>query len=153
MNLDWRAIRPLNGSRDEGFEELCAQLASSESPRGAGFTRKGSPDAGVECFSVLLNGDEWGWQAKYFHALGDVQWRQLDHSVETALIKHPALVRYYICVPLDRPDARVGGRASAVSPVPEPWGRPPLACQGCGGLPISFHVCGLFSLPSTGPDR
>ena len=114
MNLDWRAIRPLNGSRDEGFEELCAQLASSESPRGAGFTRKGSPDAGVECFSVLENGDEWGWQAKYFHALGDVQWRQLDHSVETALIKHPALVRYYICVPLDRPDARVGGRTSTM---------------------------------------
>ena len=25
--------------------------------------------------------------------------------------------------------------------------------KGCGGLPRLIHVCGLFSLPSTGPDR
>ena len=30
MNVDWRAIRPLNGGRDKGFEELCAQLARWE---------------------------------------------------------------------------------------------------------------------------
>ena len=27
---------------------------------GADFRRKGSPDAGVECFSILENDDAWG---------------------------------------------------------------------------------------------
>jgi hypothetical protein len=113
VNIDWNAIRPLNGSRANGFEELCAQLARAESPAGSRFERKGTPDAGVECYAILGDGSEWGWQAKYFDGLGDSQWSQLDESVKTALAKHPRLVRYFICVPLDRPDARIGGRRSA----------------------------------------
>jgi hypothetical protein len=113
VNIDWNAIRPLNGSRANGFEELCAQLARAESPAGSRFERKGTPDAGVECYAILGDGREWGWQAKYFDGLGDSQWSQLDDSVKTALVKHPRLVRYFICVPLDRPDARIEGRRSA----------------------------------------
>lgn len=113
VSLDWNAVRPLDGSRASGFEELCAQLARVESPAGSRFERKGPPDAGVECYAVLADGREWGWQAKYFDTLGDSQWSQLDHSVETALEKHPRLVRYFVCVPLDRPDPRVEGRRSA----------------------------------------
>lgn len=109
MNLDLMAIRPLSGSRSKGFEQLCVQLAERESPGGATFERKGSPDAGVECFSILESGQEWGWQAKYFHTLEPTQWRQIDKSVKTALSKHPDLVRYYVCVPQDRPDGRVDG--------------------------------------------
>ena len=114
MTLDWRAIHPLNGSRALGFEELCAQLARAENPVGGGFERKAAPDAGVECFSVLSDGSEWGWQAKYFDTLGYSQFTQLDKSVETALAKHPRLARYFVCVPLDRPDARIEGRKSAM---------------------------------------
>lgn len=33
--------------------------------------------------------------------IGDVQWRQLDDSVETALTVHPELVRYIIAIPRD----------------------------------------------------
>lgn len=113
VNIDWKAIRPMNGSRACGFEELCAQLAEVERPPGSCFERKGIPDAGVECYAVLPDGSEWGWQAKYFDGLGNSQWSQLDDSVKTALEKHPRLVRYFICVPLDRSDARIGGRRSA----------------------------------------
>jgi len=112
--LDWNAIRPLNGSRATGFEELCSQLARVECPVGSRFERKGTPDAGVECYAVLTNGNEWGWQAKYFHELGASQWLQIDTSVKTALENHTRLVRYYICVPLDRPDARIGKQRSAM---------------------------------------
>ena len=112
MNLNWSEIRPLNGSRAHGFEELCAQLARAESPGGAKFERKGTPDAGVECYCVLPDGSEWGWQAKYFHTLGTPQWSQLDQSVKKSLDKHPALTRYFVCIPLDRPDARVSRRKS-----------------------------------------
>ncbi len=113
VTLDWNNIIPLNGSQYKGFEELCAQLARAEVPDGAHFVRKGTPDAGVECYAILRDGSEWGWQAKYFHTLGNSQWSQIDKSVRTALEKHPRLVRYYICMPLDLPDARIEGRKSA----------------------------------------
>ena len=114
MTLNWSDIKSLEGSQHKGFEELCAQLARAESPDIGEFRRKGSPDAGVECYCILPDGIEWGWQAKYFDVLGNPQWRQLDKSVRTALNKHPKLVRYYICVPLDRPDARTVRQQSAM---------------------------------------
>lgn len=113
INVDWKAIRPINGSRQEGFEKLCCQLANAERPANVAFIPKGTPDAGVECYIILEDGSEWGWQAKYFDNLGDSQWSQLDESVKTALDKHPKLVRYYVCIPLDLPDARIEGRRSA----------------------------------------
>ena len=118
FGLDWNSIRPHDGTKDHSFEELCAQLARSESPQDARFERKGAPDAGVECFCILKNGDEWGWQAKFFHTLGSSQWNQIDKSVKTALEKHPSLTRYFICVPYDRPDARVENQQSAL----QKWG-------------------------------
>ncbi|HHW86159.1 MAG TPA: ATP-binding protein [Chloroflexi bacterium] len=113
MTINWHAIRSVNGSQAHGFEELCAQLARAECPVDAKFVRKGTPDAGVECYVVFPDGSEWGWQAKYFDSVGDAQWDQLDKSVKTALHKHPRLVRYYICIPIDLPDARSEGRRSA----------------------------------------
>ena len=114
MNVDWRAIRPLNGGRDKGFEELCAQLARWEVGNRARFIRKGNPDAGVECYAISGSGSEWAWQAKYFLTLGDSSWTQLDGSVRTALQKHPQLTRYIVCLPIDLPDARVPGQQSAL---------------------------------------
>jgi hypothetical protein len=113
INIDWNAIRPLNGYKASGFEELCAQLARQEIPHNAIFERTGAPDAGVESYAIFTDGSEWGWQAKYFNNLGDPQWAQIDNSVKTALEKHPQLTKYYVCIPLDRPDARIGGRKSA----------------------------------------
>jgi hypothetical protein len=110
ITLDWTAIRPLNGGREKGFEELCSQLARTEAPDGARFVRKGTPDAGVECYAVLADATEWGWQSKYFDAVGDSQWKQLDESIEAAIEKHPQLGRYYVCVPLDLADARIVGK-------------------------------------------
>ena len=114
MAVDWDAIRHLSGSQSAGFEELCAQLARSESPSPDGFVRKGSPDAGVECFCALPDGNEWGWQAKYFLTLNSSRWSQIDESVRNALDKHPKLARYYICVPMNRADARLEGQTSAL---------------------------------------
>ncbi|ACY13636.1 AVAST type 2 anti-phage system protein Avs2 [Haliangium ochraceum] len=107
-NLDWSAIRPLNRTRDRGFEELCAQLARSELPAGTQFIRKGTPDAGVECYAIFPDGSEWAWQAKYFLTSPEAsQWQQVDKSVVTALEKHPAITKYFVCMPIDLPDGRV----------------------------------------------
>ena len=113
MNVDWQSIRPLNGARHEGFEELCSQLARCEAPDGSRFVRKGAPDAGVECYATLEDGTEWAWQAKYFHTLGASQWSQIDSSVRSALKKHPRIGRFIVCCPLDLPDGRSGKGLSA----------------------------------------
>ena len=120
VTANWTTIRALDGSQRAGFEELCAQLARTETPVDAKFNRTGNPDAGVECYCTFPGGDEWGWQAKYFvDALGGPQWTQLDRSVRTALEKHPDLARYFVCIPRDRSDARIQGQQSAM----ETWDR------------------------------
>ena len=116
MPSEWLKIRSLHGSQNHAFEELCCQLAEYEPmPAGSRFIRKGSPDAGVECFWTLPNGDEWGWQAKFFVAqLADSEWSQLDSSVKTALEKHPRLQKYTVCLPINFPDARIEGSKTAL---------------------------------------
>ena len=112
-NVDWQTIRSWKGSQSNGFEELCVQLARVETPEGAKFIPTGTPDAGVECYCVLPNENEWGWQAKYFTSSHtNTQWQQLDGSIETALDKHPRLTRYYVCIPRDRSDARLPNQTS-----------------------------------------
>ncbi|MBI3470758.1 MAG: ATP-binding protein, partial [Candidatus Solibacter usitatus] len=108
VSLNWQDLRPWQGSQHRAFEEVCAQLAAAETPAtGATFVRKGTPDAGVECYWRLVNGQEWAWQTKFFTSMGDAQWRQLDESVRTALDRHPGLVKYIVCVPLDFADPRM----------------------------------------------
>jgi len=108
MNIDWNTLRALGGSQRNAFEELCCQLAAYEpAPTGSRFIRVGAPDAGVECYWILPQGDEWAWQAKFFTATPDkTQWGEVDESARTALEKHPRLVRYTICFPLERADPR-----------------------------------------------
>ena len=108
MNIEWNTFRIWNGSQDNAFEELCCQLASCESyPAESHFTRKGAPDAGVECYWKLTSGEECAWQAKFFTNVPTTQqWQQIDESVKTALQKHSSLVRYTVCLPLNRQDPR-----------------------------------------------
>lgn len=114
MPLEWQHLRPWNGTQHTAFEHLCCQLAACEaSPIGSRFIRKGTPDGGVEGFWILPNQDEWAWQAKYFLAPPDNgQWGQLDDSVRTVLKTHPKLKKYFVCLPIDRPDARLPGQQS-----------------------------------------
>jgi len=107
MSPEWSKLRAWEGSQQKAFEELCCQLAAAEPTPDGRFTRKGTPDAGIECFWAKPNGDESAWQAKFFFQLQEVQWRDLDHSVQQALEKHPQMVQYYVCLPLDLADPRL----------------------------------------------
>ncbi len=114
MNINWHNIRPINGDQKEGFEEFITQLARKELiPNQFKFIRKGKPDAGVECFWILEDNSEWAWQAKYFtSSFGDSQWNQLDESIKTIIEKHTNVVKYFIAIPIDPPDARIDGQKS-----------------------------------------
>ena len=108
MNIEWSKLRAFNGDVKHGFEELVCQLARVEPINSkTKFFRVAAPDGGVESYCILSDNSEYGWQAKFFSAMGDVQWSQLDKSFKTAFEKHPNLVKYYICVPLDREDPRI----------------------------------------------
>ncbi|QDV58322.1 hypothetical protein [Rosistilla oblonga] len=108
--INYDHIRTHNGSQTGGFEELICQLAHLEPPDNAltFVSKEGSGgDAGVECFWILSDQTEHGWQAKYFTKTPtDSQWGQIDKSVRTAIEKHPALKKYYVCLPVDRTDSR-----------------------------------------------
>jgi hypothetical protein len=114
MAVEWAKLRMLDGTQHRAFEELCCQLAAQEQlPAGSAFTRKGTPDAGVEAFWALPGGDEHGWQAKFFLSSPDSgQWQQIDNSVRNALEKHPRVIKYTVCLPIDRSDARIEGQKS-----------------------------------------
>ena len=114
-DIDFRNIRPVDGSRQDGFEELCCQLASLEPCRaGSHFVRKGrGGDAGVECFIRHADGTETGWQAKYLFVWNQGTASQLDASIRTTLEKHPQLTEYVVCLPFDLPDSRSAKKISA----------------------------------------
>lgn len=115
ISIDFNNIRPIDGSLEKGFEEFVCQLAKRESiPNAKKFIRNGSPDAGCECYWILDNGKEYAWQAKYFKtSLGIVQFKQIEKSIETALEKHPNIVKYFIAIPQNLPDVRIKGKSSA----------------------------------------
>lgn len=114
-DIDFKRIRPLDGSKHAGFEELCSQLASVETAvTGGEFCRKGQGgDAGIECYCRGADGAEIGWQAKYHFEWTDSLRKQLNDSIRTALNKHPKLVEYIVCLPFNLPDAQPSRGKSA----------------------------------------
>ena len=127
-DIDFSNIRPFDGSKNSGFEELVCQLAHLKRPDNANkFVRKegAGGDAGVECYWILDDGREIGWQAKYFlNEMSPSRWTQLDTSFKAALSKHSNLDTYVVCLPLDKTDSRKMGRGSKkVTSLEDEWNR------------------------------
>jgi hypothetical protein len=101
--IDFRRIRAdfPNGQRG-AFEELLCQLAFRQSSSPDQFKRiEGSGgDGGVECIEITEAGII-GYQAKFYTAVGDINWSSVDTSVQTALRLYPNLIRYVIAMPCD----------------------------------------------------
>lgn len=147
--MNWNQLRPWNGSYADAFEELCCQLAACEkAPQGSQFVRKGRPDAGLECYWLLPNGDEWGWQAKFFRTSPTQgQWSEIDVSVLDAIKKHPRMTKCTICLPVDRPDARRMGQTSCM----EKWLRHVVKWQRAvkrKGMSVTFDYWGQSEIGS-----
>lgn len=108
MEIDWGRLQTFRTSKEDAFEELCCQLAENEAPDGCvSFVRKGTPDAGIECYWSLADGSEIGWQAKFHRdSLDDKRWDGIESSFKTALKNHPALIKYIVCLPRNLSDSR-----------------------------------------------
>ena len=102
--IDFKHLAPKTGDQRTSFEELCCQIAlySDNVPKDSKphRLRGDGGDGGVEFYWELPNGEEWGWQAKYVFDLGKVK-TQAKKSFETAMVVHPRLTRYFICIPFD----------------------------------------------------
>lgn len=104
QSINFNEIRSINNGQQDGFEEFVCQLASNmnyEDSKAIFIDNNGAGgDGGVECFWRFENGEEYGWQAKYFlHTLNQSQWNQIKKSFDTAIKKHPTLTKYYVCIP------------------------------------------------------
>jgi hypothetical protein len=126
MEINFSSIRTHDGSKNSGFEELICQLARLEKPdNGERFVKKDGAggDAGIECYWILDDDSEIGWQAKYFlNGMNTSRWQQVDESFSTALVKHSNLTRYVVCLPLDKADSRKKGNGGKqVVSVEDEW--------------------------------
>ena len=126
VDINFSNIRPFDGSKNSGFEELVCQLAHLKRPENAKkFVRKegAGGDAGVECYWILNDGREICWQAKYFlNGMSSSRWIQLDTSFKSAFSKHPNLDTYVVCLPFDKTDSRKTGRGGKqVTSLEDKW--------------------------------
>ncbi len=110
--IDFGKINPFENGQRDSFESLIRVLASREPPNEAKSFQPNDGrggDGGVEALWICSNGDKVGYQSKFFEALGDAQWKQMDKSVAQALETHPELKRYVFALPFDP----TGDRAKA----------------------------------------
>ena len=104
--IDWSQLETYQGSKWRSFEELCYQIAKGIYGEQGTFTSvddSGGGD-GVEFYMTLPNGDQWGWQAKFFHdptpRLNISNRKQsIKRSLEKACQEHIHLKKWILCTP------------------------------------------------------
>lgn len=148
LSLDFTRIREHRGTQSGGFEELCCQLAALEDPAtGSRFLRKGpGADQGLECYRTYADGHEVGWQAKYFvHGFDDGQAGDLADSLNRALLAHPKLTTFVVCLPINLRDNRSGKKASEVQRY-ERWRQKSIGHAADKGRTISIDLWSASSI-------
>ena len=102
--IDFKRIKSYSAGQRASFEALVCQLARRDTPSKDALFRRvdgSGGDGGTEAYWALQDGSEVGYQAKYFTRSGDIDWSQIDKSVNTTLANHPKLSKYVIAVPCD----------------------------------------------------
>lgn len=105
--IDWTKLTDYHNDKRKSFEEFCYQVADRFCERLGPLTSiddSGGGD-GVEFYLTLSNGDEWGWQAKFFFPNGRLnvsnRKKQITDSLNRSLQNHPKLKKWFLCTPLD----------------------------------------------------
>ena len=103
--IDWSQLETYQGSKWRSFEELCYQIAKGIYGEQGTFTSvddSGGGD-GVEFYMTLPNGDQWGWQAKFYYPNSRLdasnRKRSIEGSLKKACQKHTHLKKWILCTP------------------------------------------------------
>ena len=103
--IEWSKLKPYQNNKYRSFEELCYQIAKElygEMGRFTSVDDSGGGD-GVEFYMTLPNGDEWGWQAKFYYPEPRLSKSGRKRSVKESLKKaceiHPRLKKWFLCTP------------------------------------------------------
>lgn len=107
MIINWSKLQPYKLTKQKSFEQLCYQIAIKLFDNLGIFTPiddSGGGD-GVEFYLTLKNGQQWGWQAKYYEGSARLNQhnrkQKIINSLERAIEVHPNLSTWYLCLPLD----------------------------------------------------
>ncbi len=102
--IDWSELKPYENNKYRSFEELCYQIAKGlhgDEGRFTSIDDSGGGD-GVEFYLTLENGDEWGWQAKFYFPdkrLNNSRKQSIKKSLKKACEVHPHLKKWILCTP------------------------------------------------------
>ncbi len=100
--LNWEKFGQAPSKRFEIFLYTLVDRAYGNSGRLTDFDDSGGGD-GIEFYLQLQNGEEWGWQAKYFYPDKRLRisnrYKQISDSFMTAVEKHPHLKKLILCTP------------------------------------------------------
>ena len=103
--IDWSELKTYQDTKYRSFEELCYQIAKGLYGEQGTFTSvddTGGGD-GVEFYTTLPNGDQWGWQAKFYQP--DIRLsvsnrkQSIEGSLKRACQEHTHLRKWILCTP------------------------------------------------------
>ena len=105
--VDWSKLGTWNENRHQSFEQLCYQTAKvlyGDLGKLTPIDDTGGGD-GVEFYLTLVTGEEWGWQAKFYHpnprlAVSNRQ-SAIQDSLKRACENHARLTKWILCTPTD----------------------------------------------------
>ena len=104
--IDWSELKTYQETKYRSFEELCYQIAKGIYGEKGQFTSiddSGGGD-GVEFYMTLPDGDQWGWQAKFYHdptprlSVSNRK-RSIERSLKKACHTHSRLKKWILCTP------------------------------------------------------
>jgi hypothetical protein len=107
LMVDWSKLAPWNEDRYRSFQALCYQTARvlyGDSGKLTPIDDSGGGD-GVEFYLTLGTGEQWGWQAKFYHpnprlAVSNRK-SAIQDSLKRACEKHARLSKWILCTPTD----------------------------------------------------
>lgn len=105
--MDYSRIRGMESGQRLAFEELICQLGRRDKPAAKAEFRRvegAGGDGGLEAYWLLDDDKKVGYQAKYYLKSSDINWANIDDSVEKALRSHPSLKKYIVAIPCDLTD-------------------------------------------------
>lgn len=105
--IEWSKLQTYQSNKYKSFEQLCYQIAKTLYGQMGRFTPiddSGGGD-GVEFYLTLPNGDQLGWQAKFYYPQRRLSYSNrktsIKNSLTTACQTHPSLKKWILCTPTD----------------------------------------------------